>query len=118
MAIEDAAVLGNLLSRISHRSQLRPLLEAYQDIRLNRTAMAQESSRLSRRNLHLPEGPEQKARDEIMRKAMALELSGNSTPSHREGANMFFDYDADVEVDKWWAAHGRTLDSDGVESKF
>lgn len=41
MAIEDAAVLGNLLSRISDISQLGPLLKAYQDLRLERTAAAQ-----------------------------------------------------------------------------
>jgi len=121
MAIEDGAVLGNLLSRISHVSQLGPLLKAYQDLRLPRTAMMQESSRLNQHIFHLPDGPEQKERDENMRKAMALELAGNSAVLRRESdgnqnqwadkkkSDELFGYDADAEVDKWWAAHGREL---------
>jgi len=123
MAIEDAAVLGNLLSRISRISQLGPLLEAYQGLRLGRTASVQESSRLSGQILHLPDGPEQRERDERMRKAMALELSsGSSGELLRELAgndnlravkrenDVLFGYDADAEVDRWWAAHGRKLE--------
>ena len=122
MAIEDAAVLGNLLSRISHISQLGPLLKAYQDLRLPRTAMIQESSRLNQHIFHLPDGPEQRARDESMRKAMALELAGKTDELQRESvgnqnqwadktkSNVLFGYDADAEVDKWWASHGRKLE--------
>ena len=122
MAIEDGVVLGNLLSRISDLSQLRPLLKAYQDLRLPRTATLQESSRLNQRIFHLPDGPEQRERDENMRKAMTLELSGDSGALRHESAgnpNQFadkkksddlFGYDADAEVDKWWAAHRRELE--------
>jgi salicylate hydroxylase len=121
MAIEDGAVLGNLLSRISNISQLKPLLKAYQDLRLPRTAAVQESSRLNQHIFHLPDGPEQRERDENMRKAMALELSGNTAELRRESvgnqnqwadktkSDILFGYDADAEVDKWWAAHGRGL---------
>lgn len=123
MAIEDGAVLGNLLSRISHISQLRPLLKAYQDLRLPRTAEVQESSRLNQRIFHLPDGPEQRQRDENMRKAMVMELSGDSGALRRESvgnqnqwadkkkSDILFGYDADREVDKWWAAHGKELEA-------
>jgi salicylate hydroxylase len=119
MAIEDAAVLGNLLSRISHISQLRHLLQAYQDLRLPRTATVQESSRLNQRIFHLPDGPEQRERDDNMRKAMVLELSGKKAELQRESignqnqwadktkSDELFGYDADAEVDRWWASHGR-----------
>ena len=122
MAIEDGAVLGNLLSRISNISQLTPLLKAYQDLRLPRTSMVQESSRLNQHIFHLPDGPEQRERDDNMRKAMALELSGNSEALQRESDGNqnqwadkkknddLFGYDADAEVDKWWAAHKRELE--------
>ena len=122
MAIEDGAVLGNLLSRISHPSQLAPLLKAYQDLRLPRTAMVQESSRLNQHIFHLPDGPEQRERDENMRKAMALQPSGDPGVLQRESdgnqnqwadkkkSDELFGYDADAEVDKWWAAHRRELD--------
>jgi len=121
MSIEDGAVLGNLLSRISHISQLRSLLEAYQDLRLPRTEEAQRSSRLNQHIFHLPDGPEQRKRDANMRKAMALELSGDTEASRNQltgNQNQWadktkndplFGYDADAEVDKWWAAHGKEL---------
>lgn len=122
MAIEDGAVLGNLLSRISHLSQLGPLLQAYQDLRLPRTAMVQESSRLNQHIFHLPDGPEQRERDENMRKAMVLQLYGDPGVLRRESvgnqnqwadkkkSDELFGYDADAEVDKWWAVHRRELE--------
>ena len=121
MAIEDGAVLANLLSRISHLAQLKPLLEAYQGLRLGRTSEAQESSRLNRNTHNLPDGPEQRERDENMRKAMALQLSGSlgvfqrdsvadlKSSVERNRSDAMFSYDADAEVDKWWAANGREL---------
>ena len=122
MAIEDAAVIANLLSRISHLSQLKPLLDAYQDLRHSRTSVAQESSRLNRKTYNLPDGPEQKERDENMRRAMALELSGSLEVFQRDSvadledseeskkSDAMFGYDADAEVEKWWSAHGRELE--------
>lgn len=129
MAIEDGAVLANLLSRISHLSQLKRLLEAYQDLRLRRTSVAQESSRRNRDTYNLPDGPEQSERDENMRRAMTLELSGSLESFQRdsvadmgnstEGKNSdaMFSYDADAEVDKWWAAHRGELEAQ-VQSKL
>ena len=118
MAMEDSAVLANLLSRIAHCSQLKPLLEAYQNIRLHRTTMAQETSRLGRLNQTLPDGPEQKARDEGLRKGTAAARSADPGALQRDRyqqqekkkRDVLFGYDADAEVDKWWAAHGRELE--------
>ena len=117
MTIEDGAVLGNLLSRISRISQLEPLLKAYQDLRLPRTARVQASTRFLQHIYHLPDGPEQRKRDENLQKAMALELPGNpSTGNQNQSADkvesdIIFGYDADLEVDKWWAAHGEELEA-------
>lgn len=47
--VEDAAVLGALLSHISHLNQLPVFLKAYQDLRLQRTAITQLSSRLNQK---------------------------------------------------------------------
>ena len=77
MAIEDAAVLGNLLSHISHRSQLKSLLYAYESLRLPRASATQASSRLNQTIFHLPDGPDQEARDFQMRKAMEAALLAN-----------------------------------------
>lgn len=122
MTIEDTTVLGNLFSRISHHSQLKPLLKAYQDLRRDRTVTAQESSRLNRLTYTLPDGPEQRERDESLRKATALELSAESgalefdpdgaryLQAEKKKIDVLYGYDADAEVDKWWAAHGKGLE--------
>ena len=74
MAIEDAAVLGNLLSRVAHPAQLPVLLQAYEDLRLPRTAETQNQSRLNLTIFHLHDGPEQERRDADMRRAAEVEV--------------------------------------------
>ena len=126
MAIEDSAVLANLLSRIAHRSQLKPLLEAYQNLRLPRTTMAQEASRLNLLNQTLPDGPEQRARDENWRKWTAAARSADPGALQRDQnyqgekkkRDALFGYDADAEVDKWWAEHGRELEVQRVGARL
>ena len=74
MAIEDAAVLGNLLSRLTHPSHLPILLRGYEALRLPRTAETQNQSRLNQKIFHLPDGDEQRRRDADMRRATEGEL--------------------------------------------
>ncbi|KII92656.1 hypothetical protein PLICRDRAFT_480035 [Plicaturopsis crispa FD-325 SS-3] len=118
MAVEDAAVLGNLFSRISDRSQIAPLLHAYQDLRLPRCSDTQASSRQNQKIFHLDDGPEQEARDASMREAMEEELreakgdqadrsAGNPNQwADKEKSRRQFSYDADLEVDRWWKEVG------------
>ncbi|KAH9172546.1 FAD/NAD-P-binding domain-containing protein [Lactarius sanguifluus] len=84
MAIEDAAVLGDLFSRVSSLKQVPALLQAYQDLRhsLPRATATQQSSRLNQKIFHLDDGPEQRARDAAMRAAMAAELEGKPISAH------------------------------------
>ena len=114
MAIEDAAVLGNLLSRITHKSQLPKLLKAYQDLRHARATDNQLGSRLNQKLLHLADGPEQEARDTAMKSAMEAGLKlgkgeslGGDDPGfkilkgEREKNRRAFGYDADADVESW-----------------
>lgn len=122
MAIEDAALLGNLFSHLSHPAQIAPLLRAYQDLRLPRTAATQASSLLNQHIFHLPDGPEQERRDADMRKAMEAELKMIRGENAEEGEmgegsynqwadrkknNEQFGYDADAEAERWWAEVGQ-----------
>ncbi|KAG1725404.1 uncharacterized protein EDB91DRAFT_1168325 [Suillus paluster] len=122
MAVEDAAVLGNLFSHLAHRSQIVPLLHAYQSIRYDRATATQDASRLNQHSFHLPDGPQQEERDQQMRAAMedALRIArgerstfnsaGNSNQWADEEKNTIqFGYDADEEAEKWWRKHGHTL---------
>jgi len=115
--VEDAAVLGNLFSRISHRSQIRPLLCAYQELRYARTTETQASSRLNQKIFHLPDGPEQRARDDSMRagtpKAVGISESaslGNANQWADKTKNIIqFSYDADQAVEDWWNQEGEKV---------
>ncbi|THH26332.1 hypothetical protein EUX98_g7853 [Antrodiella citrinella] len=120
MAIEDAAVIGNLFSHLTHPSQIRPLLQAYQDLRLARTAATQGQSRLNQKIFHLPDGPEQEARDADMRKAMEMEMRlirgesvddvtmGNSNQwADKTKSGEQYGYDADAVAQQWWDQTGK-----------
>ncbi|KAH8116622.1 FAD/NAD-binding domain-containing protein [Phellopilus nigrolimitatus] len=135
MAIEDAAVLGNLLSRLTHPAQLMPILRGYEALRHARTAATQASSRLNQHIFHLPDGPAQAARDASMRAALAAERAkwaarGVGVPDYVDAAageavgpefsgegnsNQWadqrknreqFGYDADEEAERWWREKG------------
>lgn len=123
MAIEDAAVLGNLLSRLQHQSELIHLLRGYEVVRHARTAATQASSRLNQHIFHLPDGPEQEERDRSMRAAMEAEIakvrSGKEVDFKSEGnSNQWadrsknieqFGYDADAEAERWWREKGERI---------
>ncbi|KAG2121796.1 hypothetical protein BD769DRAFT_1650035 [Suillus cothurnatus] len=122
MAIEDAAVLGNIFSHCSDRSQILPLLYAYQSLRYDRATATQTSSSLNRHIFHQPDGPEQEDRDRDMRAAMedALRvvrgeqstrvLAGNANQwADKTKNDIQFGYDADEEAEKWWLANGDQL---------
>ncbi|KAJ8521819.1 hypothetical protein ONZ45_g1524 [Pleurotus djamor] len=134
MAVEDAAVLGNLLSRITHKSQLASLLYAYQSLRYPRATVTQLAARTNQHVFHLEDGPAQEARDASMTAAMELELrgdvqgssddndptSGNSNVwADRQKSREQFGYDADEEVEQWWNEHGAFMDgSIGLDARL
>ncbi|EUC59203.1 FAD/NAD(P)-binding domain protein [Rhizoctonia solani AG-3 Rhs1AP] len=123
MAIEDAVVLGGLLSGISQLDDLPQLLRAYQGLRLPRTAESQKSARLNQFIFHLPDGPEQLARDADMRQAMEWEQAWLGREKGKNGLTLKeertwagnmnqwadqtknklqFGYDAFAAADEWW----------------
>ncbi|KJZ72875.1 hypothetical protein HIM_07819 [Hirsutella minnesotensis 3608] len=65
-AIEDA---GALVTALTCTSRVDLALAAYQQVRLDRSAEMQAGALTARSNLHLPDGPEQRARDEAIRRA-------------------------------------------------
>ncbi|KAJ7037624.1 hypothetical protein C8F04DRAFT_1091926 [Mycena alexandri] len=112
MALEDAAVLGNIFSRLSHKDHIGQFLDAYQQIRIGRTTSTQAASWSNRKTFHLPDGPAQELRDQSMRLAMVGVPREDSIPEgHKGNANMWadkeknleqFGYDADEAVNEWW----------------
>ncbi|KAF8625450.1 hypothetical protein AX17_006851 [Amanita inopinata Kibby_2008] len=123
MAIEDAAVLGNLFSRITDKSQIPTLLKAYEAIRYDRATGTQLTALSLQKVFHHPDGPEQRERDASMRQAMELTLKearGEEVPKDAFGKNpnawvdkakkdALLGYDADDVVDEWWSEHGASV---------
>lgn len=132
--VEDAVVLGGLLSRIRTLNDLPKLLEAYQQLRLPRTSESQMSARLNQTIFHLPDGPAQEARDADMRQAMDWDIArqkkerdildgktaarveavedvtwqGNMNQWADQTKNKSqFGYDAYAAVEDWWNNIGR-----------
>jgi salicylate hydroxylase len=114
MALEDAAVIGKLLSNITHNSDVPSLLRAYQEIRLPRTDIVQQEARMNRTIFHMDDGPDQERRDRSMKQAMEVALreaqegekgadcaGTENLWGDRKRTDNVFGYDADAAVDQW-----------------
>ncbi|KAH7097994.1 FAD/NAD(P)-binding domain-containing protein [Auriculariales sp. MPI-PUGE-AT-0066] len=81
MAIEDGAVIGALFARLQNASQVPVLLNAYVELRHARTAEVQSSSRLNQHIFHLPDGEQQRERDDAMRETLVGAPGGGYPPA-------------------------------------
>lgn len=68
-ALEDAAVLGGVLSHITHAAQLPQATQMYESIRQRRTKKLHEITFQQGEEFHLPDGPEQEERDRLLAKS-------------------------------------------------
>ncbi|KAE8151188.1 hypothetical protein BDV25DRAFT_171647 [Aspergillus avenaceus] len=100
-AVEDAAALGVLLSVISSKHEIPLALQAYENSRKQRAETVQQSGSANRITLHLPDGPEQRARDEQFR----LSMQGGANPdrwSDRETQTFLWGWDAEKAALEAW----------------
>ncbi|KAF7587842.1 hypothetical protein BBP40_006665 [Aspergillus hancockii] len=108
-AVEDAAALGILLSTISSKREIPLALRAYEKSRKQRAETVQQSGSENRITLHLPDGPEQQARDEQFR----LSMTGGSNPdrwSDRETQRLLWGWDAEkAALEAWNEIHEENL---------
>ncbi|KAJ7749237.1 hypothetical protein B0H14DRAFT_2405944 [Mycena olivaceomarginata] len=116
MAIEDAATLGRLFSRISTRSQIPMLLNAYQEIRHPRTKLMQEEEYQALSELSMQFGPVSEARDAALRPSLTMSFedfqkagSDNALVQIWEQYLVHFAYNAAEEVDNWWSMWGNSV---------
>ncbi|KAH6638673.1 FAD binding domain-containing protein [Truncatella angustata] len=101
-AIEDGAVLGGLLGHIESKSQLPKALKMYETLRKARGEAIVRETFKQRAAFHMPDGPEQEARDEIFRQYMDGEKLDGSLPSRwtcPEVQPWIYGYDAFKEVE-------------------
>ena len=102
MALEDAAVLGELFGRSTNPrdpAEKRRLLSIYEKCRKPRTEMVVERGNRQQWLYHLHDGPEQRERDRAMREmeegeALAWRDSGLSP--------QLLGYKVEEDVDRYW----------------
>lgn len=70
MAVEDAAVLGSLFSRLRNRDRISSLLFAFEEVRSERCAYTQQMELSNISIVWMEPGPARDARDAGMREAM------------------------------------------------
>ncbi|KAJ7062685.1 FAD/NAD-binding domain-containing protein [Mycena amicta] len=97
MAVEDAAVLGILLSFPISLS-LQESLHVYQSLRHARTTATHRAAKANFNLFHLPDGLEQTARDASMRAA-----GGESANmwADKKKSEVQFAHDAEAEAERW-----------------
>ncbi|KAI0121709.1 FAD binding domain-containing protein [Xylariales sp. AK1849] len=101
-AIEDGAVLGQLLGHINSKDQLPKALQMYQKLRKTRGDAIVKETFKQRRDFHMPDGPEQEARDEIFLSQLGRKVQG-TFPSRwtcPEVQPWIYGYDAYKEVEQ------------------
>ncbi|KAH8823165.1 hypothetical protein DL96DRAFT_1818929 [Flagelloscypha sp. PMI_526] len=113
LSIEDAEVLGFLLSKITSRSQLQQVLVAYEECRLDRTHQAQQWETQTIAHLSFPDGPERAAIAAQVREAIdnlanpGLSSEGLDRLWGNEIAD--FTYDAAEAAEGWWLQWGNLV---------
>ncbi|KAJ6466708.1 hypothetical protein C8R47DRAFT_1223902 [Mycena vitilis] len=118
MAIEDAETLGRLFSRISKRSQISKVLNAYQEIRHARTSPTQESEYEALVEISLPTTADQDARDSVLKGSLDITFEELQDPASEADGLLriweqylrLFSYNAAEEVDNWWSMWGAVVD--------
>ncbi|KAF4825406.1 FAD-dependent monooxygenase OpS4 [Colletotrichum tropicale] len=101
-AVEDGAVLGLLLGHLTSKSQLPTALRLYEKLRKARGEAIVRETFKQRHDFHMPDGPEQEARDQIFLSQLGKELKG-PFPSRwtcPEVQPWLYGYDAYKEVEE------------------
>ncbi|KAF8159719.1 hypothetical protein B0H34DRAFT_748513 [Crassisporium funariophilum] len=109
LAVEDAAVLGVLMSYLTTRTQIPQFLEAFQDLRLSRVQKVHQSELNNAALVSLPPGEMQEMRDAAMRKSLtpSVEKWDDEQLRHQwEEIGEVFGYNARESAEDWWSKWG------------
>lgn len=104
-AVEDGAVLGQLLGRVRSRAQVPQALRMYEALRKARGEAVVRETFKQRHDFHLPDGPEQEARDALFLSALGKEEGEVKGPfpsrwTCPEVQPWLYGYDAFAEVEQ------------------
>ena len=106
IAIEDGAVLGSLMSRLTDASQLPDILVLYESIRKSRTTRVVKGSSHNREIMHMHDGPRQKERDRQLIEYQDDPFEGYPN-KWRDPVfqKWLWGYDVETEVERAWATY-------------
>lgn len=109
MAVEDGAALATVLSLITSHSQIPKALKVFEKERITRTSQMQEASLLNGKIWHFADGPEQRARDEAMKKEVNNEHFTWSPNQWSDPVTQWwaYGYDAEAEMRRAWERIGK-----------
>lgn len=116
-AVEDAAVLTQLISKIESKAELHDALNVYEQIRKPRASRVVETStKMGQEVYHLHDGPQQEQRDkEMLTRPIVTNPFVWADPYFQK---WLFSYDAYAEADKGWEAFkaGKPIEKYDVEN--
>ncbi|KAI0773342.1 FAD/NAD(P)-binding domain-containing protein [Irpex lacteus] len=106
MALEDAVVFGQLFRHLSSEDQIPRFLNAYEELRQERTAQVLEREISNTEMVTMPPGPERDARDASFKQTRDRWDEG-LLKAEFEGLFDLFGYDAYDAAEQWWVDWGR-----------
>ena len=108
LVIEDAEILGALLSKVESRSQISQLMMAYEDIRHPRCAQIYQHHWLLDTVFKMSVGPEQELRDSVYRRTLVQKdwdvFDESGLQASLGDLLTSFAYDATEAVEDWRAS--------------
>ncbi|KAL9094467.1 MAG: hypothetical protein Q9165_003317 [Trypethelium subeluteriae] len=106
-AVEDAAVLAECLSYAKAGIRdIQTVLQAYEKIRKPRALQMKNAARSNRAQFHMPDGPEQQARDKAMKDESTGDRSINMFKD-KEKAQFMYGHDVVNEVHEYFQAEAK-----------
>ncbi|KAK8198148.1 uncharacterized protein BKA78DRAFT_307609 [Phyllosticta capitalensis] len=118
-ALEDGAVLGKVLKDVE-RSSVYQALVVFEKLRKQRGEAIVKETFKQRRDFHMPDGPEQRARDELFLSTLGKQIDC-AFPSRWQCPKVqpwLYGYDAGKEVDSVMQSYGvvqETLQNGGLK---
>lgn len=114
LAVEDAAVLGELFARLHSSEQVPQLLEAFHDLRQERCSFVRTSELANAALVTMPPGEGREMRDAGMR--MSLQDDSQNWDDEMlldqwEQISQVFGYNAREAAEDWWLKWGVLSDS-------
>ncbi|KAF5362108.1 hypothetical protein D9756_002530 [Leucocoprinus leucothites] len=108
LAMEDAAVLGKLMSHLSTREQIPQLLEAFPEVRHTRCLQVHGSESRNAMLVTLPPGEDRDRRDAGMSLSLRTDTTWDDTMLREQWEEIgdVFGYNAHEAAEDWWMKWG------------